>query len=292
MIDLDRQHIYEIYKAVKFPFAQLETKGDKIDYKQYVEYCLLKSSIPYEKGRAYKMREQSGPNHSGLYVADFVCYSNLVVSVKETRDANPHYNNSASQLLSLQRFKLPTEPYVAAGIQIDFSTNDLIVRVITKDTWESDSDVKIELPEGFIVMSKTMVDKAILPGGNLSREQRQLLAFDLRKESGWKRNLVAAIIPQTFYNSLVDAGKESLAESEHKRQIKNGEIEVKDDEVLLTKELLNNARTPRGGFNARQTNLFGISYPLPHGWLKSLIGRVVPKELYYKFIEYGKPIKE
>ena len=273
MIDLDRQHIYEIYKAVKFPFAQLEAKGSKVDYKQYVEYCLLKSSIPYEKERTYKMREQSGPN-------------------KETRDANPHYNNSASQLLSLQRFKLPTEPYVAAGIQIDFSTNDLIVRVITKDTWESDSDVKIELPEGFIVMSKTMVDKAILPGGNLSREQRQLLAFDLRKESGWKRNLVAAIIPQTFYNSLVDAGKESLAVSEHKRQIKNGEIEVKDDEVLLTKELLNNARTPRGGFNARQTNLFGISYPLPHGWLKSLIGRVVPKELYYKFIEYGKPIKE
>lgn len=25
MIDLDRQHIYEIYKAVKLPFAQLET---------------------------------------------------------------------------------------------------------------------------------------------------------------------------------------------------------------------------------------------------------------------------
>lgn len=144
MVDLDLQHIYEIYKAVKLPFAQLEAKGGKIDYKQYIEYCLLKSSIPYEKERAYKMREQSGPNHSGLYVADFVCYSNLVVSVKEIRDAYPHYNNSASQLLSLQRFKLPTEPYVAAGIQIDFSTNDLIVRVITKDTWESESDLLME----------------------------------------------------------------------------------------------------------------------------------------------------
>ena len=136
-----------------------------------------------------------------------------------------------------------------------------------------------------------MVNNAIKTGGNLSSRQRVLLGLEERKDSGWKRDLIGAIVPERFYRSLVEARGETGIVQQHSKTVKPAEsIVVKDDEVLLTKELLDRARTPRGGFNARQTNLFGIDWNTKQkGWLNSLVGKVVSKELYYKFIEYGKP---
>jgi hypothetical protein len=42
--------------------------------------------------------------------------------------------------------------------------------------------------------------------------------------------------------------------------------------IVLTEEMIESLRTPRGGFNRATTDALGISWPLVSGWKKSLIG--------------------
>jgi len=55
--------------------------------------------------------------------------------------------------------------------------------------------------------------------------------------------------------------------------------------VEVTHEFLSAGATSRGGFTKRQTTLFGLEWPLPHGWKKRLIGTRISKDVAAEFIQ-------
>ena len=54
--------------------------------------------------------------------------------------------------------------------------------------------------------------------------------------------------------------------------------------IVITKELLENAKTDTGGFTRAQMDVFDIPWPPPKGWPRSLIGREVDAEQYHRFV--------
>lgn len=55
------------------------------------------------------------------------------------------------------------------------------------------------------------------------------------------------------------------------------------DTITLTKELLDEIKTIKGGYNRKQLNVLDISWPPKSGWKQNLIGTIIDK---YKFIKY------
>lgn len=67
------------------------------------------------------------------------------------------------------------------------------------------------------------------------------------------------------------------------------ERNVPQEMIMLTAELLHDASTcGYHGFTAAQTAIFGFKWPLPRGWLKSLIGKTIPISQYREFVEAAK----
>lgn len=80
--------------------------------------------------------------------------------------------------------------------------------------------------------------------------------------------------------------KEAIeVESEHKPE---SIIEEESATIELTRELIEAARTPNGGFTKSQLAVLGISWPAPQDWIEEKIGTfITPKQLEnFNHIEY------
>lgn len=58
--------------------------------------------------------------------------------------------------------------------------------------------------------------------------------------------------------------------------------------ITLTKELIKNGASLKGGYTKAQLNILGIDWPPPNGWLKSLIGKSISDADYNKYIHFKK----
>lgn len=68
--------------------------------------------------------------------------------------------------------------------------------------------------------------------------------------------------------------------------------QTSNGKYVLTSDMIEAAKTPKGGFNARQLKVFGIDWPPFRGWKESLIGKTISVENYQLFINYGKNIEK
>lgn len=57
--------------------------------------------------------------------------------------------------------------------------------------------------------------------------------------------------------------------------------------VRLTREMIYNGKTPRGAWRQVQLDVFGVTINGNRGWLERLVGRVVDKEDYDRFVYLG-----
>lgn len=46
--------------------------------------------------------------------------------------------------------------------------------------------------------------------------------------------------------------------------------------VLVTEELMEQLRTPKGGYRSSTTRMLGIGWPLPRAWRQAIVGRSIP----------------
>jgi hypothetical protein len=58
--------------------------------------------------------------------------------------------------------------------------------------------------------------------------------------------------------------------------------------ITLTHERLERARTPKGGYTAKQLKLLGIGWPAPKGWKKRLTGQKIVLGRFIEFVRAGK----
>lgn len=59
------------------------------------------------------------------------------------------------------------------------------------------------------------------------------------------------------------------------------------EKVELTRRMILDGRTPRGSWRQAQLDVFGVTIKDNSGWLDRLIGRVVEKEDYDRFVYLG-----
>lgn len=55
--------------------------------------------------------------------------------------------------------------------------------------------------------------------------------------------------------------------------------------ITITSELLASAKTPAGGYTRAQMDVFGVGWPPPKGWPRFLIGRVVERDVFDRFLQ-------
>lgn len=60
-----------------------------------------------------------------------------------------------------------------------------------------------------------------------------------------------------------------------------------NEKVELTRRMILDGRTPRGSWRQAQLDVFGVVIKDNSGWLDRLIGRVVDKEDYERFVYLG-----
>lgn len=87
-----------------------------------------------------------------------------------------------------------------------------------------------------------------------------------------------SVHPKKLYFNKVSVTRK---ENEEIKQTSNGDY-------ILTSDMIEAAKSPKGGFNARQLKLLGIGWPPYKGWKESLIGKTISAENYQLFINYGK----
>lgn len=58
--------------------------------------------------------------------------------------------------------------------------------------------------------------------------------------------------------------------------------------ITLTHERLERARTPKGGYTAKQLKVIGIGWPAPKGWKKRLTGQKIALSKFIEFVKAGK----
>lgn len=54
--------------------------------------------------------------------------------------------------------------------------------------------------------------------------------------------------------------------------------------MILTHEMLQDAKTPAGGYNKAQLAILGIEWPPKKGWPRKLVGKEVSEELWSQFV--------
>lgn len=127
--------------------------------------------------------------------------------------------------------------------------------------------------------------------------------LDLLLELIRKYNLPLSPILEYAVNEKKDEYQEKenaayvLSETKDKVQIKpqvaHPFMEEKTTMIELTREMIEAARTPNGGFTKNQLAVLGISWPAPSGWIGKVVGTfITPKQLEeFNHIEYasGKP---
>ncbi|WP_376960085.1 hypothetical protein ABNQ39_20455 [Azospirillum sp. A26] len=70
------------------------------------------------------------------------------------------------------------------------------------------------------------------------------------------------------------------------------EYERPTDRVQITEEFIEAAKTPRGGWNAKQLAAVGIAWPPKHGWRRRLVGKWITQEDAERFYDLGKSGKK
>lgn len=65
-------------------------------------------------------------------------------------------------------------------------------------------------------------------------------------------------------------------------------IETETQTIILTREIIEAARTPNGGFTKSQLAAIGVEWPAPQDWIKTKIGTLISKQQFKDFnrIEY------
>ncbi len=58
--------------------------------------------------------------------------------------------------------------------------------------------------------------------------------------------------------------------------------------IILTPERLLKARTPRGGYNAKQLKYLGLDWPVDKGWKDSLLGTKITLGVFINFVKAGR----
>lgn len=62
--------------------------------------------------------------------------------------------------------------------------------------------------------------------------------------------------------------------------------------ITLTKELLDAAKTARGGYTKAQLALLGVAWPPARGWTAALIGRQVERDVAERLLRGGGRLQE
>ena len=57
------------------------------------------------------------------------------------------------------------------------------------------------------------------------------------------------------------------------------------EQVEIDHEILDRARTPRGGWNRAQLAVLGVNWPPPNGWKRRQVGRKVSRDVLDQFVE-------
>ncbi len=85
---------------------------------------------------------------------------------------------------------------------------------------------------------------------------------------------------------LTDSLRSEIQLEQTRRSLERNEPQ---EMITLTAKLLHEASTcGYHGFTAAQTEVFGFKWPLPRGWLKSLIGKTITITQYREFVEAAK----
>ena len=54
--------------------------------------------------------------------------------------------------------------------------------------------------------------------------------------------------------------------------------------ILLTKQLIEDGLSPKGGYNRKQLAILGVDWPPQKGWKNALIGTLVTQKQYQDFL--------
>lgn len=55
--------------------------------------------------------------------------------------------------------------------------------------------------------------------------------------------------------------------------------------MILTFDILEQGKSSNGGWSAAQLRLFGLKYPLKHGWKRQIVGKDFPDANIEKFLD-------
>lgn len=64
----------------------------------------------------------------------------------------------------------------------------------------------------------------------------------------------------------------------------NTEIDLKDNELEITREVIESLKTRAGGYSKKGLELIGVDWPPEKGWKSRILGNVVDKEKYEKLM--------
>lgn len=59
---------------------------------------------------------------------------------------------------------------------------------------------------------------------------------------------------------------------------------MEQEHVEIDHEMLDRARSPRGGWNRAQLAVLGVRWPPPSGWKRSQTGRKVNRDVIERFV--------
>lgn len=63
--------------------------------------------------------------------------------------------------------------------------------------------------------------------------------------------------------------------------------------MKITREIINQGMSDNGGWTRAQTELLGVNqWPLPHGWIRSLIGKDLPEDMLKRFVSMKGQVKK
>ena len=84
---------------------------------------------------------------------------------------------------------------------------------------------------------------------------------------------------------LTDELRTAISSEQTRRTL---EVMEPSEMVVLTSKMLHDASTGGyNGFTKEQVKVFGFKWPMPKGWLKSLVGKTVPVSQYRDFYTKG-----
>lgn len=143
------------------------------------------------------------------------------------------------------------------------------------------------------VITKTIIKTVVVEKessvdiGKIFKRDMKKLRRKLRKTRQFTENEIKEMPFETMENMLKlfkDGLLPKLAlEQENAASFDHEEVQSKmppgEGDVTLTKQLLHNCMTPRGGFRMKSVNALGVPN-MKSRWLHSLIGKTIPRAQY------------